>query len=397
MKRKILAIILTIVTCLSMNLYVFAATITDIQNQKSDIEDQKTQAEEELNSVQEEKSAALTEIEELTSQIAESQEKLDALNAEVKELEASIKKNEAELADAQKRQEEQQSALEQRILAQCKSGSLSYWDILLNPESPLQFISSIHMLNQIAKYDSDLLESIEQEKATIEEKQEELETQRAKVKTAKANAEKENVVLTNAKVQKSSKVAQLSSEEQELQEKIDDFQKQLTQMDAEIQRLAAAASSNNVSATYNGVLTFPCPSYTRFSSYFGTRTSPGGGVGSINHKGVDLAAPHGSSILAAESGTVITVSNTCTHDYPKTVSTKCSCGGGYGNYIMISHSGGLVTLYAHCATINVSQGQTVKAGQVIGTVGSTGYSTGNHLHFGTILNGTYVNPLPYIT
>jgi murein DD-endopeptidase MepM/ murein hydrolase activator NlpD len=397
MKRKIIAIILIAVTCLNLNMYTLATSITDLQNQKSDIEDKKSDAEEQLSSVQEEKSAALTEIEELSDQIAESQEKLDALNAEVKELESAIKQNEEELAEAEQRRQEQQEALEKRIVAQYKAGTISYWDILLSPSSLLEFISSLHMFDKIAKYDNDLLESIEKEKETIEAKQEELETQKAKVKTAKASAEKENVILTNAKATKNSKVAQLSSEEKELQEKIDDFQKQLTTMDSEIQKMAAAASSSSTGKVYNGELTFPCPSYTRFSSYFGTRTSPGGGVGSINHKGVDLAAPHGSSILAAASGTVITVSNTCSHDYAKTVSTKCSCGGGYGNYIMISHGDGLVTLYAHCATINVSKGQTVTAGQQIGTVGSTGYSTGNHLHFGTILNGTYVNPLPYIT
>ena len=167
-------------------------------------------------------------------------------------------------------------------------------------------------------------------------------------------------------------------------------------MEAEIKRIAAANSKPSSGATFNGRLAWPCPNYSRITSYFGGRQSPGGGVGSRNHKGIDLGASHGSNILAAESGTVITVSNTCKHDYPKTVATKCSCGGGYGNYVMISHDGGIVTLYAHCASINVSKGQKVSRGQVIAGVGSTGYSTGNHLHFGLLLNGTYVDPLPYI-
>lgn len=398
MKRKIISIIMIFVMCISMNLYVFASSVSDLQNQKNNAANNIKDAQNELQGVKTEKSKALTEIEELSEQIAKSQDELDKLNAEVKELEASIKQLETELAEAQTRQDAQQQALEDRIVAQYTSGKISYWDILLNPESPLKFISNLFMLEKIVNYDNELIASIEQEKQTIQTKKEELDAQKVKAKTAKANAEKENVKLKNAKATKNSKIAQLSDTEKSLQAKIDEYQKEMDEAEAEIRRLAAAASGNgaNAGTIHNGELLWPCPNYTRISSYFGNRESPGGGVGSRNHKGLDLAAPGGSSILAAESGTVITVSNTCKHNYPKTAATKCSCGGGFGNYVMVSHGSGLVTIYAHCSAIYVSQGQTVSRGQKIAAVGTTGYSTGNHLHFGTLLNGTYVNPLPYI-
>lgn len=398
MKKKIISIIMIIIMCVSINLQIFAASMSELENQKNNAANNIKDAQNELQGVKTEKSKALTEIEELSEQIAKSQDELDKLNAEVKELEASIKQLETELAEAQTRQDAQQQALEDRIVAQYTSGTISYWDILLNPESPLKFISNLFMLEKIVNYDNELIASIEQEKQTIQTKKEELDAQKVKVKTAKANAEKENVKLKNAKATKNSKVAQLSDTEKSLQAKIDEYQKEMDEMEAEIRRLAAAASGNggNAGTIHNGELLWPCPNYTRISSYFGNRESPGGGVGSRNHKGLDLAAPGGSSILAAESGTVITVSNTCKHNYPKTAATKCSCGGGYGNYVMVSHGSGLVTIYAHCSAIYVSQGQTVSRGQKIAAVGTTGYSTGNHLHFGTLLNGTYVNPLPYI-
>lgn len=396
MKRKIVSIIMILVIVFSFNLYTFASSVTDLNNKKNEAANNIKQQQEQLDDVQEEKSETLSQIDELTGQISDSQEELDKLNQEVKELETSIKQTQKELNEAEERQEEQQKALEQRVVAQYKSGSISYWDILLSPGSPLEFISNLHIFNKIAKYDNELLESIEKEKQTIQTKKEELDEQKAKVKTAKANAEKENVKLKNARAQKNSKVAQLSEEEKAIQQKIDEYQKEMDEAEAEMRRIAASASSGT-GKVYNGELRWPCPNYSRISSYFGNRSSPGGGVGSRNHKGLDLAAPHGSSILAAESGKVIKVSNTCKHDYPKTVATKCRCGGGYGNYLMIDHGDGLVTLYGHCATINVSQGQKVSAGQAIAEVGSTGYSTGNHLHFGTLLNGVYVNPLPYIT
>lgn len=398
MKRKIISIIMILVMCISINLQVFATSKSDWENKKNDAANNMNNTKNELQGVQTEKSKALAEIEELSEQIAESQDELDKLNAEVRELESSIKQLETELSEAQERQDAQQKALEDRIVAQYTSGKISYWDILLNPESPLKFISNLFMLEKIVNYDNELIASIEEEKQTIQTKKEELDNQKAKVKTAKANAEKENVKLKNKKITKNAKVAQLSENEKALQQKIDEYQREMDQAEAEIRRLAAAASGNggNAGTIHNGELLWPCPNYTRISSYFGNRESPGGGVGSRNHKGIDLAAPGGSSILAAESGTVITVSNTCTHNYPKTAATKCSCGGGFGNYVMISHGKGLVTIYAHCSSINVSKGQTVSKGQKIAGVGTTGYSTGNHLHFGTLLNGTYVNPLPYI-
>ncbi len=228
----------------------------------------------------------------------------------------------------------------------------------------------------------------------------ELNAQKNEAKTTKANAEKENVKLKNAKAQKNSEVQKLTDEEKELQSKIDEYQAEMDRIEAEFKRIAAEeaakSSATNKNVNFNGELAWPCPNYTRISSYFGGRASPGGGVGSRNHKGMDLAAPHGSSIVAAESGTVILVSNTCTHDYPKTVATKCGCGGGYGNYVMISHGNGLVSLYGHCSSISVSKGQTVTRGQHIANVGTTGYSTGNHLHFGLLLNGSYIDPEPYI-
>ena len=125
---------------------------------------------------------------------------------------------------------------------------------------------------------------------------------------------------------------------------------------------------------------WPCPSYTRISSYFGPRQQPTAGA-STDHKGIDLAAPYGAAILASAAGTV-------------TTSTYSSSAG---NYIVIAHGNGMSTVYMHCSSLLVSVGQTVQQGQTIAKVGSTGYSTGNHLHFGVIKNGTYVNPLNYIS
>lgn len=395
MKKKLLISLILISLCFNVSMYSFAATTQELQDQKNNAENSKKKLEEQKDKVEEQKSKALTEIEKLTTQISESETKIDELNTKLKELENSITVKEKELKEAEEKQEEQERTLEKRLIAQYKTGKISYWSILLNPSGFIDFFANLHNIERIAKIDEELIATIQTEKENIQKAKEELNNQKSEVKEIKKDVVNENIRLQNAKMIKNNEVSKLSEEEKSLQQKIDEYQAEMDRMEAEIRRIAAANSSSG-GANFNGRLAWPCPNYSRITSYFGGRQSPGGGVGSRNHKGIDLGAPHGSSILAAEDGTVITVSNTCKHDYPKTVATKCSCGGGYGNYLMVSHSGGIVTLYAHCSSINVSKGQKVSRGQVIAGVGTTGYSTGNHLHFGLLMSGTYVDPLPYI-
>ena len=132
----------------------------------------------------------------------------------------------------------------------------------------------------------------------------------------------------------------------------------------------------------------------KITSKHGYRIHPVTGV-KKKHTGMDLVSLSSNKIVAAEDGVVIKVVSGCTHDYPKTYKTRCYCGGGYGNYLMINH-GGLITLYGHMASISVSNGQTVKRGQKIAEVGSCGWSTGNHLHFSVLKGSTYVNPGDYL-
>ena len=141
---------------------------------------------------------------------------------------------------------------------------------------------------------------------------------------------------------------------------------------------ASSSPGASITPSGSGRLSNPCPS-AYISSEFGGRTSPGG-IGSTNHKGRDYAAGTGSAIYASASGTVTTVSYNVAR----------------GNYVVINHGNGLSTLYQHCSAIYVSAGQSVSAGQNIAAVGTTGYSTGPHLHFEVRINGKHVNPVPYI-
>ncbi len=168
----------------------------------------------------------------------------------------------------------------------------------------------------------------------------------------------------------------------------------------EAARLAAQAAVNNqpepeipsyvAPKVSSSGFAWPAPGFCFISSYFGARWG-------TTHKGIDIgdAGIGGGAAVASRSGTVIKVENNCTHNYAKNYS--CGCGGGYGNYVVISHDGTYSTLYGHLAYASVSVGDYVEQGQTIGIIGSTGHSTGDHLHFEVRVNGSQVDPTGYVS
>jgi len=389
MKRKIVSIFILITICCNITMFSYATSIKDLQNQQAEIEDNKQSLEDKKDEVATQKKEALEKIDELNTQISESEDKLDDLNYKVKQLEESIKAKEKELEEAEKKRQEQEDALEKRLIAQYKTGKVSYWSIILNPSSFLDFFSNLHNIETIAKLDAQLIESIEKEKQNIEKAKQELSKQKSDVKTAKAEAEKENVKLKNAKVLKNSQVAKLTEEEKEIQKEIEEYEAE----EKKIAQLIKEYSQKNNDVYTGGQLNWPVPDSKRITSPFGYRIHPLTGTRKL-HKGMDIGAAKGSTIVAAEAGTVIKVVTGCTHNYGK--SRSCGCGGGYGNYMVISHGSGLATIYAHCTSINVSVGTRVARGQNIATVGSTGSSSGHHLHFEVQVNGSVQNPSNYL-
>lgn len=149
-------------------------------------------------------------------------------------------------------------------------------------------------------------------------------------------------------------------------------------------------SSSDSSYVPSGSTNFawPCPGYYTISSGFGSRWG-------TTHGAIDIAGGNaGAAVVASRGGTVVRVVSGCSHNYPK--NSSCGCGGGYGNYVIIQHDGTYSTLYGHLASVSVSAGQTISQGQTVGYVGSTGFSTGFHLHFEVRVNGAKVDPMQYL-
>ncbi len=395
MKKKLITLLVIVIITISMT-FSFATSITDLQNQKNNIQNQKNEAEEQLQQVQTEKSSTMAEIEELSSKINENEEKLEELRKEVEELEENINKKEQELKQAEDKYNKNKDLLDKRLIAIHEAGETSFLDVILNSKSITDFISKCFSVQELAEHDTELLNAIEEERVNLEGQREELDLQKVKVKTKKAEQEKANTILKNAKAQKNSKISKLSEEEKELQEKIDQFNLEIRQSEISIQQAIINANGWNITGEgtgaakplTGGVLEWPLPvnyaTYSRITSYFGPRKQPIAGA-STNHGAIDIGIPLGTPVYSAELGTVIIA----------------SWQGGYGNFVMIKHDNGLYTAYGHLSGFNVNVGQRVSRGQQIAISGSTGISTGPHLHFEVRLSpggsSNRVDPLDYLT
>lgn len=389
---KILGGLVILAILLNTNIIVFAATNTtaELQSDKNSNNQKINEAQNNLTQVQAEKTETVKQVESLSSQIDEYQSQIDELNSKIDEKNSQIEESQNKITEKENQISEKQDLLNARMIATYEAGDTSYLDVLLSSQNITDLISNYYLVTEVATYDTDLLNTIEQEKKEIEQEKGSLESAKAELDTTKSSKEAVTVQLNDTKSQKNTYVAQLSAQERNIQSEIDDLKEANVQIDKDIaaaqakyaaqlaalkQKEASASNSNNSGSSSSG------------SSSSGTSTSGTSSSGFIRpvnsyittglyysngsyHGGVDFGAPGvaGAPIFAVADGVVITAVAQTT---------------SYGNYIIIAHPNGLYTLYAHgvAGSIRVSAGQTVSQGQQIMNVGSTGNSTGPHLHF----------------
>lgn len=330
-----------------------------------------------LEVVKEELTQNLVQIQGIDEEIAKSEESLSVLNKEVEELNTKIKKVESELKEKQKEYDAQKKLTDERMLAICEQGELQYLDILLGSTNIIDFVSKYFLVSQIYENDLQLLEKANSQKKEIEAKTEELQKEKDILSEKKKEQQKDEQLLENTKTARQIQMAKLSQEEQNIQLKIDEYKTQVTSIENEIRALAIVEAFGE---DYVGEeMIWPTPGYTRITSQFGMRTHPITGLYRL-HTGTDVGAPVGTDFLAMASGVVV----------------KAEYNLAYGNMIIIDHGGGVQTLYAHGSEIIAKIGQTIKQGDPVLKVGSTGYSTGPHAHFEIRINGNPVDPLNYV-
>ena len=377
MKKKIIIIAMIVVILCGTYSITRAVNLSDLQTEKEKITQELNETSKGLENVQIELTEALEAVNKIEAQIIEAETKLQETETEIAKLEEEIKITKDKLIIVQKDYNSQQEALEKRLVALYEMGETTYLDVLLNSKSITDFISRYYLIEKIAEYDNNLLETIEKEKNKIEEISKQLEEKNESLKTAKNTQEKTLVALENARTIKNSYVTELTEEEQNTQKQIEEYNSKLDSIDAQMAILAMVDSDSEY---VGGEFLWPAPGNTIITSPFGMRFHPILHYYRM-HNGIDIGTPTGSPIVATNDGTVYTASYV----------------GSYGNVVMIDHGGGVTSAYAHGSEILVEVGQTVKKGDIIMKAGSTGLSTGPHLHFEIKINGKFVNPLPYIT
>lgn len=328
------------------------------QAKLKDLEKQISEAKAKKNDVMETKKLLDQRNQLLLEQIEDTQNQIDDAAAQIARYEM-LEQEQYELFCRQVRSEEER-------------GSLSYLSVLFKASSMSDLLNRMEFVNEVAEYNKMLIaamketrENIAEEKAAMEEKEAELGQQQSELQ-AKLT---ETTNLMNEYAADQKKLEAIYAAEEKAGKEIA----------AEIDRLLA---ESDVVPSNEGFI-WPVNTSKKISSPIGNRVAPGG-FGSTNHKGVDICnVGFTSSVFAVKSGKVL-LTNTSGY------------GGGYGNYVVIDHGGGVTTLYAHMSVVKVSEGQMVSQGTVLGITGSTGASTGPHLHYEVRINGVYQNPLNYL-
>ncbi|WP_181977332.1 murein hydrolase activator EnvC family protein [Roseburia hominis] len=338
-------------------------TIEDLKDSKGDIESKVTELNQQLIDI----SARITDLEnQLTAKSEDIQETKD------------------ELAGAKEREAQQYADMKVRIQFMYENGQTSYLEALLSSRNISEFLNSADYIAQIQSYDRQKLTEYQDTVESIVNLEAQLEQEYTDLEALKSTVESNKATVAAMMRQKESELADISGDIEDAQSDADYYAAEIQAQEeliAAIKRAEAekAAAGVEEHPYTGGAFRWPCPSSTRVTSDYGTRVSPMSGASS-NHKGIDIGASAGADIIAAADGTV----------------TAASYSSAAGNYVMIDHGGGLYTVYMHASSLLVSPGQTVSAGDVIAKVGSTGISTGSHLHFGVSLNGSYVSPWSYL-
>lgn len=357
------------------------------------------------------KSALVSKVQVLDEKIAVTREKISSLNDDIKEKQDAYDKGLSEVED-------QFDALANRLRILYMSGNATDLEIIFGAKDFSDLIDKMELVKSLANSDKELISEIQTKldelstkKESLEADKKDLETQQASLKSDQDEFNKlisdndeilKNLYASNSEAQNSLESAALQSDE--IEAKISQYyaaQKAAAEHAAQASQSSSSSGSSSGSSSSGSSnsgsssvivpsgsgFAWPTPGFTYLSSPWREDRE------TYNHGGIDIAGTGimGTPVVAAADGTVIASNSSCTHNWGKSYS--CGCGGGYGNYVMISHAGGKMTVYGHLTSLTVSTGQSVSRGQIIGYVGSTGNSTGPHLHYECRLNGVRYNPM----
>ena len=378
--RRARAVAVAVLVCLCST-QVYADSMEDAQKDKDEAEENKKSAEDILKELEATKNNLEQYVKELDAELSVIQADIEDLNKQKAELEVDIEKKQQELEQAKIDEQNQYNDMCARIQFMYENGITNYADALLTADSMCEFLNQPEYVSAVAQYDYQMLENLAATREKIANDEVMLQMDLESVEQLKAEAEERENDLNVLIQDKADSISEYEDQIARQQKLVDEYDRELQAAAERIRQLEEQASGEFVPYE-GGALVWPCPSSRRITSYFGYRT-PDGGYVNANHKGVDIGAPTGTPAVAAASGVVV----------------LARYSNSAGNWVVISHGNGLYTMYMHASKLLVSEGQYVNAGDTILLVGSTGWSTGPHLHFGVGIGGylsaNAVDPMSY--
>lgn len=359
---------------------VTQAEIDAMREEADDLKSQQKEIQAKLDALEADQANAMERKTLLEQQINATQAEINTIAAQIAKYDDLIAQKQEELSQAEAEEQAQYELFCERVRYMEEQGEVSYWSILFSSKDFADLLDNAMMVEEIMDYDNQVMDQLIALREQIEEDKAELESARQAQQAAKEEQEAAQASLKSQEAEVSALIDQLAAQEDQLEAEEAKLQAAANAADAEI-----AAAERELAAQINNVVSesgfmWPLPGYYNLSSLFAGRIHPITGKPQ-HHTGIDIPAPSGTDILAAKSGVV----------------TTSTYNNSYGNYVVVSHSDGTSTLYAHMSRRGVSKGEVVSQGQYIGDVGTTGSSTGNHLHLEVRVNGSRVDPTQYFS
>lgn len=354
---------------------VYADEVDEVREQLQKVGQQINAQQGKLSTAKTQEKSIMGEINRIDLDIQDKEKDIKTLEEQISDLKGSIAATEEEIEKAENRLLEKNKFLSERLVYIYEKGELTYLEVLLASADIKDFLTRYDLLNMIVEQDMELIESINQQKQELDMKKNDLQVKQNELLYAQNVEERKREELSSRKSEKKTVLNSVQQEKAQYEKALKELEQTSNELEVLIRRIQAG-TSGEIQGT--GVYTWPTPGYTTITSPYGMRYHPILKYNKI-HTGVDIGAPMGANIVAADNGTVI----------------QTGWMDAYGQVVVIDHGGGISTLYAHMSAIIAANGAVVVKGETIGKVGSTGWSTGPHLHYEVRINGAHTNPMNY--
>lgn len=370
--RKIVALVLLFV--LTSATLTLAVTESDLIKQQEQLEKEMQQMEQALKNKQNEESKALKELRSINSTLTTAEKKLRTTESNLNQTLQELSRLEAELQSEEENLSVNVDLLSARVNTMYEQGEVHLLEVLLASTSITDFLTRWDLMSRLAKMDMELIGLVKEEIKVTTEKKNEVQIKKDTLLKLQDDQSKQREELSVASSRQSELYKDIAAEKKAVEAALDDLEKESQKIAEELARL-----NPNTKHMGTGTYTWPTPGNTRITSPYGMRRHPITKTNSM-HTGIDIAAPYGSNIVSVDSGLVAQV----------------AWYGAYGRVVMVDHGRGIVSMYAHTSAALVNVGDVVKKGQAIAKIGTTGWSTGPHLHIEIRVNGQHQPPLNYL-